>query len=150
MEEIDLKIAQGMICFLAVKKRFDWPFLVVAQRYSPGGHAGFYPGVLFVPETHLLFIGAGTRLLAYQLDPPEKLWEDEADTGFWNWERYGELVIMSAELELAVWDIHGQKRWSTFVEPPWNYEIDGDLIHLDVMGQRTSFPLNRGHTYPRQ
>ena len=70
VEEIDLKVAQGVIHFLAVKKR----------------------------------------------------WEDEADTGFWNWERHGEFVIMSAELELAVWDIHGQKKWTTFVEPSWNYE----------------------------
>jgi hypothetical protein len=88
--------------------------------------------------------------LAYQLDHPERLWEDETDTGFWNWERHGEFVIMSAELELAVWDIQGQKRWSTFVEPPWDYELVDDLIHLDVMGQRTSFPLNRGQAHPRQ
>ena len=150
VEEIDLKGAQGMVHFVAVKKRFDWPFLVVAQHYSPSGYAGFYPGALIVPETHLLFIGAGTRLLAYRLDQPERLWEDKADVGFWNWERHGEFVIMSAELELAAWDIHGVKRWSTFVEPPWDYTIEGDLIYLDVMGKQSAFPLKKGRPYPQQ
>jgi hypothetical protein len=141
VEEIGFGNPPVGTCFVAVKKRFAWPFLVVAQHYSPGGYAGFYPGALIVPETHLLFIGAGKRLLAYRLDRPEKLWEDSADMGFWNWERHEDFVIMSGELELAVWDIHGQKKWSRFVEPPWDYTIDGNLIQLDVMGKKSTFPL---------
>jgi hypothetical protein len=131
-------------CFVAVKKRFDWPFLVVAQHYSPGGYAGFYPGALIVPETHLLFIGAGTRLLAYTLDEPAKLWEDSAEPGFWAWERCGEAVIMSGELEVAVWDITGQKRWTRYVEPPWSYTLDGDNMQLDVMGKQSTLSLKSG------
>jgi hypothetical protein len=42
----------------------NWP-LLVTQRYSPSG-SGFEPGVLLVPETGMLFIGAGTRLLGYR------------------------------------------------------------------------------------
>lgn len=150
VDEIDLKGTEDTVYCMTVKKRSGWPFLVVAQRCSADQDAGFHPGMLLVEETHVLFIGAGERLLAYRLDSPERLWEDQTYCGFWNWERYGEFVIMSAELELAVWDIYGQKRWSTFVEPPWSYELDADLIHLEVMGQRVSFPLNRGQTHPRQ
>jgi hypothetical protein len=121
-----------------------WPFLIVTQRYSPGPEAGFSPGVLLLPETSLLFVGAGERLLAYRLDPPAKLWEDEADFGFLGWERYKDTVIMSAELELAVWDIRGEKLWTTFVEPPWDYRLDEDTIHVEVMGAKASFPLHDG------
>lgn len=144
VEEVGLNNPPVGMCFVAVKKRFEWPFLVVAQHYSPGGYPGFYPGVLVVPETHLLFLGAGTRLLAYTLDTPARLWEDEAELGFWGWERSGEFVIMSGELELAVWDTSGQKKWTRFVEPPWNYTVDGDTLRLDAMGQQSTLSLQSG------
>ena len=134
--------------YLSVAQGNDWPFLIVAQRYAPGPESGFHPGVLLVPETQLLFIGAGERLLAYRLGPPEKLWEQEVMIGFWGWQRYQQFVIMSAELELAVWNIHGEKLWSTFVEPPWSYTIERDTIHLDVMGKQSSFSLPFGPTFP--
>lgn len=144
VEEIDFSHTQRAIYFVAVKKRLDWPFLVVAQRYSPDGDAGFHPGAFIVPETHLLFIGAGERLLAYRLDVPEKLWEDSTELGFFGWERHKNFVIMSAELELAVWDIAGQKLWSRFVEPPWDYTLDGDTLQLDVMGTKSTLSLRSG------
>jgi hypothetical protein len=97
-----------------------------------------------IPETHLLFIGAGTRLLAYDLRGPRRLWQDEADTGFWFWQRHGEVIVMSAELELAAWDTQGRKLWTTFVEPPWSYEVRGSDLVLDVMGRTTTFPLEVG------
>jgi L-alanine-DL-glutamate epimerase-like enolase superfamily enzyme len=81
-----------------------------------------------------LFIGAGCRLLAYDLSRPARLWEDVADTGFWSWSRYDEVVLMAAELEIAAWDIRGSKLWSRFVEPPWEYRVDGRVVVLDVMG----------------
>ena len=122
----------------------QWPFLIVTQYYSPGPNAGFYPGVLLLLETSLLFIGAGEHLLAYRLDPLARLWEDKADVGFLGWERYRDIFIMSAELELAVWNIRGEKLWATFVEPPWDYHLDEDTIHIDVMGAKASFPLYEG------
>ena len=79
---------------------------------------GFDPGLLLVPETGVLFLGAGERLLAYGLDQPRRLWEDTAEVGFWGWGRFGETVLMSAELELAAWDTSGRKLWTTSVEPP--------------------------------
>lgn len=89
-------------------------------------------------------VGAGHRLLAYDLDAPRRLWEDEANCGFWGWERHGQFVVMSAELELAAWDIHGNKKWSTYVEPPWYYPVVDGEVHLDVMGGKISFPLDVG------
>jgi hypothetical protein len=126
----------------------SWPFLCVAQHYAPGRWAGSHPGLLLVAETSILFIGAGERLLAYDLHGPVRLWEDRADTGFHEWQRHDDMVVMSAELELAAWDIRGVKRWSRFVEPPWEYQVEGGVVHLDVMGTISSFPLQAGPTRP--
>lgn len=142
VEEFDLEGSKGRCCFLSVSRGTAWPFLVVAQRYLPAG--GFHPGALFVPETELLFIGAGERLLAFRLNPPERLWMDTTACGFWGWTRHGERVILSAELELAAWDLHGAKCWSVFVEPPWDYRVSAAMIELDVMGTRSTFPIDVG------
>lgn len=137
--------SQKNFLYLAVSRgEREFPFLIVSQHYAPGPDAGFNPGVYLLLETSLLFIGAGERLLAYRLDPPAQIWEDHADTGFWGWERYKDVLLMSAELELAVWNIRGEKLWSTFVEPPWDYRLDEDTISLEVMGMQASFPLHEG------
>src|SRR5262245_2659417 len=115
-EQIDLASREGAACFVALSRRgAPWPFLVVAQRYEPAS-PGFFPGVLVVPETQRLFLGAGRRLLCYDLARPARLWEDEADCGFWFWSRWGEVVLMGAELELAAWDLGGRKLWSRFAD----------------------------------
>lgn len=142
-EEFALHQPDGETCLVAVGPANDLPSLVVAQRFEPCA-AGFDPGVLLVSETRTLFIGAGVRLLAYTLDGPRRLWEDDADTGFWCWNRHGDHVVMSAELELAAWDLAGRKLWTTFVEPPWTYRVIGEEVHLDVMGRLSQFDLHRG------
>lgn len=144
-EEFGLEHTDWDVFYLAVQKESDWPFLRVIQRYWPNHWAGSHPGILLVPETHILFVGAGERILAYDLKQPLRLWEDDADTGFHSWQRYDETIVMSAELELAAWDIQGNKLWTTFVEPPWDYQVEGDTVRLDVMGAISSFPL---HTAP--
>jgi len=119
---------------------------VVSQRFSPAGY-GFAPGVLLVPGTGRLFIGAGTRLLGYQVDDAgawRRSFVDEADVGFLSWRQHGDVILMSAELELAAWTTDGTKLWRTFVEPPWSYAMVGDDVHLDVMGERTRFPKRTG------
>ena len=60
------------------------------------------------------------------------------------WKRHGEVVLMSAELELAAWDLQGNKLWSAFVEPPWTYEVHGTRVALEVMGQRSDFNVTAG------
>ena len=134
-------------CYVAVSntKRSDWPFLTVTQRFWPCA-GGFTPGVILVPETRLLLIGAGERLLAYDLEKPQMLWEDTAEFGFWCWARHHDTIVMSAELELAAWDLSGKKLWSTFVEPPWDYRICNGTLKLDVMGVESQFDLIAGPT----
>ena len=142
-DEFGLETVDGRTCFVALQEGDAWPFLLVAQRYSPAG-GGFHPGVVLLPDTRLLFVGAGERLLAYRLDRPERLWEDMTAGGFWGWRRHGTFVLMAAELELSAWDAQAQKLWTKSVEPPWHYAIESGAVHLDVMGQKSSFPLATG------
>ena len=146
-ETFSLDSPDGAFAYLGVGRGADWPFLVVAQRYQPAG-SGFFPGMLLVPETEVLFLGAGTRLLAYDLKTPARLWEDEAEAGFLRWDRFGDVVLMSAELELAAWDTRANKLWSGFVEPPWEYDVADGKVLLDVMGNRTSFDIVAGPAQP--
>ncbi|HEX8035405.1 MAG TPA: hypothetical protein VF510_16230 [Ktedonobacterales bacterium] len=144
VEEFDLDHLDRSAFYLAVQRLFDWPFLCVAQRYSPAYNAGSFPSILLVPETHILFVGAGERLLAYNLRGPDRLWEDSADMGFHDWQRHDEVILMKAELELAAWDISGRKLWSAFAEPPSMYHVEMGEVYLDVMGAVSSFPLLTG------
>lgn len=93
----------------------------------------------------VVFIGAGTRLLAYQLKPrPSRLWVDEADLGFLQWSVHTGAVLMAAELELAAWTPDGRKLWSTFVEPPWDFDVDGSVVRATVMGSSAEFSITGG------
>lgn len=129
------------VCVLTVAKGEDWPFLVI-RRYCEH----FNPGVLFIPETHLLLVGAGSHLSAYRLDKPRKLWHETlAENGeFIKWLRSGEFVLMTADYELAAWDIYGWKKWSVNVESPWNYHIRKGMIQLEATGSQSTFPLDIG------
>jgi hypothetical protein len=144
--DLDRDDREGGTCFVAVRREpADWPQLVVTQRFAPAG-SGFDPGVLVVPESGVVFIGAGERLLAYSTsgDDWRRLWLDAADLGFWGWRQHGDFVVMSAELELAAWSPAGEKLWSMFVEPPWSYSVEGDNLELDVMGSIRTFPVATG------
>jgi hypothetical protein len=143
VDELDLASSDGTLCCVEVGDGNAWPFLIVAQRYAPSANC-FFPGVLIVTETARMFVGAGERLLAYDLATRERLWEDSADTGFWSWARHEDVVVMSAELEIAGWDLHGRKLWSRFVEPPWDYAVVDDVVHLDIMGAKSEFDLRSG------
>lgn len=130
-------------CFVSVE-RGENTLLVVAQPCDPGPDAGFHPGLAIVPETHVLFFGAGCVTRAFDLSTPRMLWQDSAESGFWGWAQHDDVVLMSAELELAAWDIHGRKLWTTFVEPPWCYMVASGEVRLDVMGKVSTFPISRG------
>jgi hypothetical protein len=124
--------------------RGGWPRLVVTQDFYP---TWSFPGVLLVEHTRQLFIGAGTRLLGYHCRSGSwsRQWTDEAQIGFWRWRRHGDVVLMSAEVELAAWTLDGRKLWSTDgVEPPWGYQVIGGEVHVDVMGTKSSFRLGIG------
>ncbi|HEY3900715.1 MAG TPA: hypothetical protein VGM54_19050 [Chthoniobacter sp.] len=146
VEEFNLASSEGQVSFLAVGCSGEWPFLVIAQRYSPSAGQGFYPGALHIPDTGMLFVGAGERLLCYDLNEVHRIWEDKADTGFWSWSHHENVVLMSAELELAAWDTHGHKLWTTFVEPPWSFKVVDGRVQLKVMDVVSSFDLCSGPT----
>ncbi len=144
-DEFDLTASDGSLCFVGVGAVDDhWPRVLVAQRFSPGIRSGFGPGTLLAHDTSILFVGAGTRLLAYDLKGARRLWEDATDVGFWSWRQHGSTVVMAAEVELAAWSTSGEKLWSTFVEPPWSYRVHGEIVELEVMGQRSEFELCPG------
>ena len=132
------------LCCLTVSRSGEpWPFLVVAQGFAPAGW-GFEPGLLLIPEAKRLFVGAGERIIAYDLAVPRRLWLDSAYGGFYAWAQHGDVVVMSAELELAAWKVSGEKLWTTSVEPPWWYRVDCETLRLDVMGDVRQFPLLSG------
>jgi hypothetical protein len=121
--------------------------LILALGHSPA-EPTFIPSVMFVPETDTVYIGAGERALAYQLDPPLKRSEEEASVGFISWQRHQQYILMSAEMKFAVWDLAGKVLWSQFVEPPYEYTIDNDTMYLTIIGKIFSFPLNTGPQGP--
>lgn len=144
LEEIDLGDPEEGVCFLGVESAGEVPLLAVALRYDCDD-SGFFPGAVLIPETRRLFVGAGERILGYDLERVERLWQERTDVGFWGWQRHGEVVVMSAERELAAWDLAGTKLWSAAVEPPWSYSVDGPTLALDVLGRRRSrFDLASG------
>jgi hypothetical protein len=132
--------------FVAVERPAEeWPSLVVTQSSSPA-EGGFTPGVLVVPATQRVFIGAGTRLLCYRADPGSWIreWQAEVSVGFWRWRQHGDVVVMSAETDMAAWTVLGERLWTTLVEPPWSYTVAGGMIRLDVVGNVSAFPLVTG------
>ena len=148
-DDLDLTSGPGRTLFLAVygpgnsKLETSEPTVALAMRYEPYDF-GFYPGFLIVPETSMLFVGAGTRLIAYDLNAPTRLWTDEANCGFWRWGRNRDHIWMEAELEFAVWSSAGEKLWTTFVEPPWFAQVNGEEVVLDVMGVKRTHRMTDG------
>ena len=141
---------EGRDLFLGLRRggtSHGWPELVITQKYDDASGI-FHPGFLVVPETSVLFIGAGERLLGYNLERFERVFEDHVDCGFWGWTPHGDYVLMSAELEFGVWKKTGEKLWSTFVEPPWSFRVSGGNLELDVMGEQKSFQLETGAFVP--
>lgn len=114
---------------------------LVAPRAS-----GSIPGVriAYIPSTGLLFVGAGETLSAYDLAPPRRLWVYAPELGVHELRVHGDIVVVTAELELAAWDAAGVQLWTRFVEPPWGYEVIDGVVHLDIMGELSSFPLRAG------
>ncbi len=112
--------------------------------YFPGPKLGFHPGVLIVPETATVFIGIGEDVYTYSMAPIALIAKESAEAGFLYWSRYGNAILMSAELELSAWSLDGKRKWTRFVEPPWHYMIDNDVISLDIMGNVALLSLETG------
>jgi hypothetical protein len=124
------------------------PTVLVVARQEPWqyGHR-LELGAVLIPETDILFVGAIDEAVAYDLRGAQLLWRQDADTGFWHWQRHGEYVVMAAELALAAWDVRGTKLWEAFVEPPYDYTVEDDIMQLTVMDVPMSFTLQHGPSW---
>ncbi|MFZ6733539.1 hypothetical protein ACO0LG_16550 [Undibacterium sp. Ji42W] len=118
--------------------------LLFEAWYFPGPLHGCHPGVLIIPETATVFIGIGEDAYTYSMAPIELISKESAEAGFWYWSRYGDTVLMIAELELSAWTLDGKRKWTRFVEPPWHYSKENDVISLDVMGHISLLSLETG------
>lgn len=133
---------EGDYSLIAIAEGQAWPHLCVVLRYRDASWL-FSPGVLLIPETGVVFVGGGEHALAYDIQTPRRLWHEDASY-FWGWKRHGDVVLMSAELEFTAWTITGEKLWTTFVEPWWEYKVENGQVLLDVMDVRSTFPLLQG------
>lgn len=148
-DEFAVGAPEGRLLFMAVFDRVAGalaPRLSVLQRFEPCGE-GFTPGVAVGAGGNLVLLGAGERILAYQVGPYEvtRLWEDEAAGGFLGWDVQRDAVLMAAELELSAWSADGARRlWTMAVEPPWSHHVQDEEVSVDVMGDRVTFGLLAG------
>nr|BBH86415.1 hypothetical protein KTC_11660 [Thermosporothrix sp. COM3] len=129
---------------ILVAKGNAWPFLILILHVSVGEESGFNPGVFLLPETQTLFIGAGEILLIYHLEREQKIWEERIMGGFWGWHYVEPFVLLSAEIELSIWNKEGERLWETFVEPPWSYELEGDVIKVFYSNETRYYRLQDG------
>ncbi|GCE14137.1 hypothetical protein [Tengunoibacter tsumagoiensis] len=149
-EEIDIDRTEkdpldSNVVFIAAKncgskKEFS---LTLLLGYSPSDPA-FYPELLYVPESQILFIRAGEKILAYQLQVPQKLFELSVDIGFLSWERYSNYIIMVAEMRMTVWNLAGEQLWTLFVEQPWSYHCHHEMMSFIKDEQVYTFPVATG------
>ncbi len=146
VEEMSPTDGAGQVAVLAVHEGSrKGPVLLIGQSYTPRGHGdAIQLGALLVPGTRVLFVGAQDLVLAYDLGTMRRLWRERAKAGFLDWQRHGAYVVMSAGMELAVWDLHGSKQWWACVEPPYSYTIAAGMMRLTAMGITTSFSLATG------
>lgn len=127
---------------VTVRKGADAPFLVVHFAYSqPNDDA---PEFLFIPETHLLFIGADHFAAAYKLDKPKKLWSYAMSERFLSLTRQGEFILIAGMRQLGAWDIYGWKKWLVDIQSPWEYHIQSHHVQLTHGGSQMQFPLDIG------
>lgn len=135
---------EGTPIYIGAGKGEEWYNTVIAFRSDPIDYGGFHPGLLVAPETNTLFVGAGTVIRTYDLKQQKKRFEKELPCGFWGWIRHNDLVIMQEELQFGIYTLDGQEIWSTYVEPPWTFEIHGGLVTLNVMDEITYRDLRTG------
>ena len=134
----------GEYIYYGISDSGPYPDLIIEGIYSPASVSGFYPEILIIPETDILFLGAGEIVQIWKLSPYVKLHEEFPNCGFWHWSQYNDVVLMSGELELSCWSIEGKKLWSKFVEPPWHYTVENGKVTTDIMNHKESFDIYTG------
>jgi len=143
-KDIDGLSEAGTPIYIGIRQGEEWYSTVIAFRSDPIDYGGFHPGLLLEPMTDTLFIGAGTVIRTYDLKHQQKKFEKVLPCGFWAWTRHKDLIVMQEELEFGIYTLEGQEMWSTFVEPPWTFEIQGKEVKLNVMEEITYRDLKTG------
>jgi hypothetical protein len=127
--------------YVLVHRAGGAPTLLVIGR----SREGFGCGVHIAQNTGVLFFGCGESICTYDMATGTKLHHDITPFAFHSWNRHGDVIIMSGELEIAGFDADGTKLWSGAVESPWDYGVHGeDMMYTLVMGHRVEFPLRAG------
>jgi hypothetical protein len=116
------------------------PTLLVIGRVR----AEYGCGVHLVEQTGVMFFGCGESVCAYDMATGKKLHHDITPYAFHSWNRHGDVVIMSGELEVSGYALDGTKLWSSVVESPWDYTVAGERMHTIVLGHRVEFALREG------
>jgi len=88
--------------------------------------------LLFVPETGILFAGAGTTAVAIDVNKGRRIWTDGKSDLIWCWLRAGDVMVLVDELELTAYDLHASKLWRTYIEPPHDVRVVGDELHVSA------------------
>ncbi len=131
-------------CYVLVHRANGAPTLLIIGRMREG----FGCGVHLAQNTGVLFFGCGESICTYDMATGTKLHADITPYAFHSWNRHscegGDVIIMSAELEVAGFATDGTKLWSGVVESPWDYGVSGDNMYTLVMGHRVEFPLLKG------
>jgi len=91
----------------------------VLVHWSCSASSDFH--VLLVPETRVLFIGAG-QLAAVISIPGRELIRQAAPFLFWSFERLDECVVEYGELECRLYDLGGTMLGCAAVDPPYEVE----------------------------
>jgi hypothetical protein len=127
-------------CYVLVHRAGGAPTLLVIGRLRPD----FGCGVHLVETTGVLFFGCGESVCAYDMATGRKVHHDITPFAFHSWNRHGDVVIMSGELEVAGFGLDGTKLWRSTVESPWDYTVTGERMNTIVMGHRVEFSLHDG------
>ena len=127
-------------CHVLVYRAGGAPTLLVIGRLRPE----YGCGVHLVEQTGVMFFGCGESVCVYDMATGQKLHHDITPYVFHSWNRHGDTVVMSGELEVAGYALDGTKRWSSTVESPWDYTVTGERMHTIVMGHRVEFSLHNG------
>lgn len=143
-KDIDGLKNDGIPIYIGVGHGEEWYNTVIAFRSDPIEYGGFDPGILIVPETNTLFVGAGTIVRTYDLKNQKRKFEKKLSCGFWGWSRHHDLILMQEESEFGIYTLDGQEIWSTFVEPPWSFDIEDNRVKLDVMDEISYRDLKTG------
>lgn len=97
----------GSPIYIGVGNEGHWFETVIAFRTEQLDTSGFVPGILVVPETQTLFVGAGETIKIYDLSVKTLKLEKTTPFGFWGWSRHDDIIIMSAEIEFVVYSLEG-------------------------------------------